>query len=448
MNQKKREKSKTLFEEMTLSENKGPAPLAERVRPFNLDELVGLQSVVGEDTPFGAQIKTDTLKSTILWGGAGSGKTTIARIISGKTSLPFESLSAVLSSIKEVKELMESSREIWQKEKRSTILFIDEIHRYNRAQQDAFLPYLEEGSVILLGTTTENPSFHLTEALLSRCQVVVLPPLSKQAIFTILQNAIQKDKKIKEIAEKKVTDEILMTFAELSSSDARFALNSLEAFVLYYPENGSKDSNSIFKWLSKSKVVYDKSGEEHYNLISALHKSIRNSDPDASLYYLYRMLEGGEDPLYIARRLVRVAIEDVGNADPSAIRVALSAKEAVDFLGMPECDLALAQAVVYLCASPKSNTLYMAASAVKEDLRKGKRYPVPLHLRNAPTSLMDELGYGKGYIYAHDEEKGVADMECLPPELKGRKYYHPKETGYEKKIKEWLEMWEKRKKGK
>lgn len=440
-----KEKNKSLFEKDV--SKKGPVPLAERVRPLTLNELVGLNDVIGEETPFGAQIKRDKIKSTILWGAAGSGKTTIAKIISKTTKLPFISISAVLSTIKEVKEVMESAREIWAEEKKSTILFIDEIHRFNRAQQDAFLPYLEEGSVILIGTTTENPSFHLTEALLSRCQVVVLPPLSKETIIQILKKAILKDEIIKEKAGI-INDEVLETIAQLSSSDVRFALNALESYLLYYPEKFSKDAETLRKWFSKSKVIYDKSGEEHYNLISALHKSIRNSDPQASLYYLYRMLEGGEDPLYIVRRLVRVATEDIGNADPKALRMALSAKDAVDFLGMPEGDLALAQVVIYLCAAPKSNSLYIASKEVKEDLRKGKRFPVPLHLRNAPTSLMDELGYGKGYIYAHDEEGTVAKMECLPEELRGRRYYYPKEVGYEKKIKENLEIYEKRKRGK
>lgn len=431
---------KQLFEK-----SKGPAPLSERVRPLDFKDLVGLESVIGENTPFGSQIKEDNIVSTILWGSAGSGKTTIAKIISKKTKCPFSSISAVLSSIKEVKEVMLNARKKWEENGQSTILFIDEIHRYNRAQQDAFLPYLEEGSVILLGTTTENPSFHLTEALLSRCQVVVIPPLTKESIQTILIKAIEKDEKIKESGYNKIEKNLIETFAEISTGDARFALNILESYIFHYPKDGEREPKSVLKWLSKSKIVYDRSGEEHYNLISALHKSIRNSDPNAALYYLYRMLEGGEDPLYIARRLVRVAIEDIGNADPVALRVALSAKEAVDFLGMPECDLALAQTVVYLCACPKSNSLYKASIEVKEDLKKGKRYPVPFHLRNAPTKLMEELGYGKNYIYAHDEKKGIAKMECLPNELKGRKYYIPKETGYEKKIKEWLEMWEKRK---
>lgn len=426
---------------------KGPVPLSERVRPFNLEELVGLESIIGENTPLGSQIRQDSLVSTILWGPSGCGKTTIARIIAKRTKNFFSSISAVLSSIKEVKEVMIRAKRRWQEEERSTLLFIDEIHRYNRAQQDAFLPYLEEGSVILLGTTTENPSFHLTEALLSRCQVVVIPPLSRESVVCILKMALEKDKELKNMPNAAVEKDLLQTFAELSSGDARFALNALESYILHYPEGKRKDRKSVVKWLSKSKVVYDRNGEEHYNLISALHKSIRNSDPDAALYYLYRMLEGGENPLYIARRLVRVAIEDIGNADPAALRVALSAKEAVDFLGMPECDLALAQTVVYLCASPKSNSLYVAALEVKKDLENGKRYPVPLHLRNAPTKLMNELGYGEGYFYAHNEEKGIAKMECLPEELKGRKYYYPKETGYEKKIKEWLDLWKKRKEG-
>jgi putative ATPase len=422
----------------------GQAPLAERVRPSLLDELIGLQNVVGENTPFGAQIRSDSLQSSILWGPAGSGKTTIARIFSKLTKHPFTSISAVLSSIKEVKENMEKAKSLWVDEGLSSILFIDEIHRYNKAQQDAFLPYLEEGSVVLLGTTTENPSFHLTPALLSRCQVVVISALSVEGVVTILENALKKDKVISEKCAG-LEKELIKTFARVSSGDARFALNILEAFVTHYPADKPKNIEAVLEWVSKSRIIYDKAGEEHYNIISALHKSIRNSDPDAALYWLYRMLEGGEDPLYVARRLVRVAIEDIGNADPAALRVALAAKDTIDFLGMPECDLALAQAVVYMAASPKSNSLYMAAAEVKADLRKGKRFPVPLHLRNAPTKLMEDIGYGEGYKYAPDEKKGIAKMECLPKELKGRKYYHPKDTGYEKKIKEWLEMWEKRK---
>lgn len=425
-------------------DTKGPAPLAERVRPLSLNELIGLENLVSSESPFGAQILKDELKSTILWGQAGGGKTTIAKIILKMTKCKVASLSAVLSSIKEAKEIMEKARKNWREDGLSTILFIDEVHRYNRAQQDAFLPYLEEGSVILLGTTTENPSFHLTSALLSRCQVVVLPKLSVDSIVKILKRAIELDDEVKKGREK-LTDEILYLLAEMSDGDARFALNSLEAFVIHYPQKGGLDRESVSKWLLRSNVIYSRD-EDHYNFISALHKSIRNSDVDGALYYLFRMLEGGEDPLYIARRLVRIASEDIGNADPVALRVALSAKEVVDFLGMPECDLALAQVVIYLCAAPKSNSIYLASKEVKKDLREGKRYEVPLWLRNPVTPLMEKIGYGEGYKYAHDEEDFVSDMECLPPQLKGRRYYFPKEVGYEKRIKELLEDWEKKKK--
>ena len=325
-----------------------------------------------------------------------------------------------------------------------TLLFMDEIHRVNKAQQDAFLPFLEEGSVVLLGTTTENPSFHLTPALLSRCRVVVLPPLGEPEILSILNRALQEDEVLVQRG-RAIPEEVLQALAALAAGDARFALNGLEALVLQFPEGEEMTSASARSWLQSGRLVYDWGGEEHYNLISALHKSIRNSDPDAALYWLYRMLEGGEDPLFLARRLVRAASEDIGNADPQALRRALDAKEAFDFLGAPEGILALAQATAYLAVAPKSNRIYLSEKAVEKDLRAGHRYPVPMALRNAPTRLMKETGYGEGYAYAHDEAEGISDLACMPEPLKGRRYYMPKETGFEKRIGEWMALWAERK---
>ncbi len=421
----------------------GAAPLADRLRPRRWEELLGLDAVAGPETPLGRQLREDTLVPTILWGPPGCGKTTIARLAQLHTKRPFEGLSAVLSTVKEIREVMERARNGWRSGEASTVLFVDEIHRFNKAQQDAFLPYVEEGSVILLGTTTENPSFHLTSALLSRCRVVTLPPLEEAQILEILRRAMSEDQALEKSA-RDIPEPVLAELARMAAGDARFALNALEALALQYPEDRTLDAQGAREWLTSGRVVYDWGGEEHYNLISALHKSIRNSDPDAALYWLFRMLEGGEDPLFIARRIVRAASEDIGNADPRALRLALDAKEAVDFLGMPEADLALAQAAVYLAAAPKSNRIYEAASAVKSDLKAGHRYPVPLQLRNAPTRLMAAAGYGGGYRYAHDEPEGVAGMECLPEKLRGKRYYFPKETGMEARIREWLQLWDER----
>jgi putative ATPase len=376
----------------------------------------------------------------LLWGPPGSGKTTLARIVQAKTGRPFKGLSAVLSSLKEVREVMERARERWRSDGIPTILFMDEIHRFNKAQQDAFLPYLEEGSVVLLGTTTENPSFHLTSALLSRCRVLMLAPLEQAHIEVILKRALAVDDLLREKG-RPIDAPVLTEIAGMAAGDARFALNALEAVSLQFPPDAELTPAEARRWLTSGRVVYDWGGEEHYNLISAYHKSIRNSDPDAALYWLFRMLEGGEEPLYVARRLVRAASEDVGNADPQALRRALDAKEAVDFLGMPEGALALAQATVYMAAAPKSNRVYLAQQAVEADLRKGHRYPVPMAIRNAPTRLMKEHGFGEGYRYAHDEEAGVSDLRCLPEQLAGRVYYQPKDTGFEARIKQWLELW-------
>lgn len=416
-------------------------PLADRVRPGRWEELVGLDGAVGPQTPTGRQIRTDSLVSTILWGPPGSGKTTLARLVEKTTRRPFVAISAVLSALKEVRAVMGEARKTWTDENRPTILFMDEIHRFNRAQQDAFLPFLEEGSVVLLGTTTVNPSFHLTSALLSRCSVLTLPPLGEEELLLILKRAL-KDDAVMAGSGRSIPEEVLRSICRLAAGDARFALNSLEALILQYPEDRPFEVKSAGKWLTGGRVRYDRGGEDHYNFISAYHKSIRNSDPHAALYWMYRMLEGGEDPLYVARRLVRAASEDVGNAEPNALRRALDAKEAIEFLGMPEGALALAQATLYLSVAPKSNSVYMAEKAVYHDLGEGKRYRVPMALRNAPTGLMREAGYGEGYVYAHDEAEGVADLRCLPRELEKRRYYNPGDSGFEKRISEWMQRWD------
>jgi putative ATPase len=426
------------------SEGEAP-PLAERARPKRWEELVGLEAVVGPETPTGRALASDSLASTILWGPPGSGKTTLARIIERHSRRPFVGLSAVLSTLKEVREVMERARTRWRGEGTPTILFMDEIHRFNKAQQDAFLPYLEEGSVVLLGTTTENPSFHLTPALLSRCRVVTLAPLSEEHILAVLER-VQKEDAILVERGRTVPEKVLQELARMAAGDARFALNALEALALQYPADSPMEPGEARAWLTSGRVLYDWGGEEHYNLISAYHKSIRNSDPDAALYWLFRMLEGGEEPLYLARRLVRAASEDVGTADPQALRRALDAKEAIDFLGMPEGALALAQATIYVAAAPKSNRVYLAQQAVAADLRKGHRYPVPMALRNAPTPLMEEAGYGQGYRYAHVEPEGIADLQCLPPQLARRRYYVPGEAGFEARIRQWMETWQERRK--
>jgi putative ATPase len=419
------------------------APLAERIRPRCLEDLVGLEKALGPDTPTGQALEENRLSSTILWGPPGSGKTTFARIIQRTTARPFVGLSAVMATLKEVREVMERARVRWRGDGVSTILFMDEVHRFNKAQQDAFLPFLEEGSVSLIGTTTENPSFHLTPALLSRCRVLAFQPLREEDVSRILRRALKADPVLAEKG-RPVPEEVLGELSRLASGDARFALNALEALVLQYPAGAELNPAEVRKWLTSGRVVYDWGGEEHYNLISAYHKSVRNSDVSASLYWLFRMLEGGEDPLYVARRLVRAASEDVGLADPQALRRALDAKEAVDFLGMPEGALALAQATVYIAAAPKSNRIYVAQKAVEEDLAKGHRYGVPMVIRNPVTRVMAEAGYGEGYRYAHDEADGVSDLECLPPALKGRVYYEPKDEGFEARVRQWLTYWEQR----
>jgi len=419
-------------------------PLADRMRPRSLDEFVGQEHLIGAGKPLRTQLERDDVGSLIFWGPPGTGKTTLAKIIAKMTRADFIEFSAVLSGIKEIKQVMADAERARQYGTR-TIVFIDEIHRFNKAQQDAFLPHVEKGNIRLIGATTENPSFEIISALLSRSRVYVLNPLTEEQIVLLLRRALDDKERGLGTMQLSAGDEVLAQIAAYSSGDARSAYNALEVAASLAMEHskagaGAEITTEIVKdALQKRVLLYDKSGEEHYNLISALHKSVRNSDPDASLYWLGRMLEAGEDPLYIARRVVRMAVEDIGLADPKALSLCMAARDAVDFIGMPEGNLALAQAVVYLALAPKSNALYTAYSEVQGDVERTAAEPVPLHLRNAPTGLMKHLGYGKGYQYAHDLEDKVADMQCLPDNLKDRRYYHPTSEGIEKRIRERMD---------
>jgi putative ATPase len=419
------------------------APLAERMRPRSLEELSGQEHLVGPGKPLRVQIERDDSGSMILWGPPGVGKTTLAKIIAETTKATFIEFSAVMSGIKEIKQVMVAAAQASQMHSR-TILFIDEIHRFNKAHQDAFLPYVERGAIRLIGATTENPSFEIISALLSRCRVYVLQPLSDDCIEQLLRRALGDKERGLGGLNLTADDEALELIAGYSSGDCRSAYNTLEVAAQLAQEPAAANKNHIDKALAGEAVqqrvlIYDKSGEEHYNLISALHKSVRNSDPDAALYWLARMFAAGEDPLYLARRVVRMAVEDIGLAAPEALNLTLSAKEAIDFLGSPEGDLALAEAVVYLCLAPKSNSVYTAYGAVQREVEETRQEPVPLHLRNAPTKLMKELDYGKGYRYAHNEEGKVAEMDCLPDSLKGRSYYKPTQEGREKMLAQRME---------
>jgi putative ATPase len=419
----------------------GGAPLAERMRPRSLEELVGQEHLVGPGKPLRVQIERDDASSMIFWGPPGVGKTSLAKIIAETTKASFIEFSAVMSGIKEIKQVMVTAAKAADLHSR-TILFVDEIHRFNKAQQDAFLPYVERGTIRLIGATTENPSFEIISALLSRCRVYVLEPLKEEQIVTLLRRALGD--KVRGLGSLALTadDDALSLIAGYSSGDVRNAYNTLEvAAQLAQSGDAAKHiTKAIATEAAQRRVLqYDKAGEEHYNLISALHKSVRNSDPDAALYWLGRMFAGGEDPLYLARRIVRMAVEDIGLAAPEALNLCLSAKETIDFLGSPEGDLALAEAVVYLALAPKSNSVYTAYGAVQQDIEDTRQEPVPLHLRNAPTRLMKELDYGAGYRYAHDEEGKVADMDCLPESLKDRTYFHPTQEGREKQLAARLE---------
>jgi putative ATPase len=418
--------------------SKGARPLADRMRPRTLDEFVGQEDILAPGKPLRLQIERDDPGSIIFWGPPGSGKTTLAKIMAHVTQAEFIEFSAVLSGIKEIKQVMADAEKARQYGTR-TILFVDEIHRFNRAQQDAFLPHVERGNIRLIGATTENPSFEINGALLSRCRVYILKPLTEEQIVVLLRRALEDAERGLGKLQARATDEILGQIAAYSSGDARVAYNVLEVAAATAGDNGEITEQIIKDTMQKRILLYDKSGEEHYNLISALHKSVRNSDVDASLYWLGRMLESGEDPLYVAKRVVRMASEDIGLAAPEALNICLSAKDAIDFLGMPEGALALAQAVAYLALAPKSNALYTAYGTVLEDVEKTSAEPVPLHIRNAVTALMKEIGYGKGYQYAHDLDAKVADMDCLPDNLRGRQYYHPTQEGREKALAQRLE---------
>ncbi|MDE3108982.1 MAG: replication-associated recombination protein A [Acidobacteriota bacterium] len=417
-------------------------PLADRMRPRNLDEFVGQEELLGPGKPLRIQIERDELGSMLFWGPPGCGKTTLARIIAKRTKSDFVPFSAVLSGIKEIKETM-AKAESAHRYGRRTIVFVDEVHRFNRAQQDAFLPHVEAGNILLVGSTTENPSFEINAPLLSRMKVYVLRPLTAEQITGLLRSALADT--VRGIGNERVeaSPAILERIAVLANGDARAGYNTLEALVLGTPPDAAGKrilSEARLQDVLQNKLLpYDKAGEEHFNLISALHKSVRNSDPDAALYWLARMLESGEDPLYLARRMVRMASEDIGLADPGALAQTIAAKEAFEFLGPPEGHLALAQAAVYLSLAPKSNALYTGYGNVQEDLRRTIAEPVPLHLRNAVTGLMRNIGYGKGYQYAHDAEEKVTDMPCLPESLTGRTYYKPTDQGLESRLRLRLE---------
>jgi len=415
----------------------GETPLAERLRPRDLDEVVGQRHLLGPNGALRALIEKGNFHALIFWGPPGTGKTTVGRIIAQRVGAKFIWLSASLVGTAEVKKVLEGSRELWRQTGKRDLLFLDEIHRFNRAQQDVLLPYLEEGSIYFIGATTENPSFVLRSALLSRAQLFVFEPLSGEDLRALLRRALADERGYGgRVSLAPEAEEFLVHYAD---GDARRLLSALET-VVWANGEGEITLEAVERALARKAPRYDRAGEEHYNLISALHKSIRNSDVDAALYWLARMLESGEDPRYIARRLIRIATEDVGLADPNALRVAVAAAQAVEYGGMPEADLALAEGAVYLALVPKSNALYVGLEEAKKDVQRTVNEPVPLHLRNPVTETMRELGYGEGYKYAHDHPGGVAPMDALPPALSGKTYYRPKEAGWEKRIKERLEQ--------
>lgn len=439
-----------LFEYSSQKTGNESRPLAEKMRPRNMDEFSGQEHIVGSGTLIRHAIEKDQVFSMILWGPPGCGKTTLARIIARETSSHFLHFSAVLSGVKEIRAVIDEAKNQLKLFRKRTILFVDEIHRFNKAQQDAFLHHVESGLITLIGATTENPSFEVIAPLLSRCRVITLKTLSDNDIVRIIEAALKDKERGLGNLNLELSDGVISHIVRISDGDARMALNSLEvaAGIATAKKHGDGEAVSLTledleKALQKKALLYDKSGEEHYNLISALHKSMRGSDPDAALYWLARMLAAGEDPLYIARRMVRFASEDVGNADPYALSIAMDAMEAFKFIGQPEGELALAQAAVYLATAPKSNSIYTAYGRVKEAVRNEGSIPVPFHIRNAPTNLMKELGYGKDYKYAHDYKEEYVFQEYLPDKLDGHLFYFPSERGYEKTVKERLVKWRK-----
>ena len=432
-------KTMDLFSQGNAGDSKNSAPLAERMRPQNISEYIGQRHLLSEGCLLKRAIEEDKLFSMIFWGPPGSGKTTLARILANETKSKFVSFSAVLSGVKEIRAVIDEARELLERKKMKMILFVDEIHRFNKAQQDAFLPHVESGLITLIGATTENPSFEVIAPLLSRTRVLVLKPFSEEDLLAIVEGALKDNQKGFGQISIKIDPDVLRYIVSLADGDARSALNNLEA-VVSMVQNLPEDKRVVSlkfaqEALLKKSLLYDKDGEEHYNLISALHKSLRGSDPDAALYWLGRMIAAGEDPLYIARRMVRFASEDIGNADPQALIIALAAQQAFHFIGLPEGELALAQAAVYLATAPKSNSLYVGYGKVKEIINTTGYLPVPLHIRNAPTKLMKELDYGKDYKYAHDYADAYVPQEYLPEEIRGQIFYQPKEAGLKKPLK-------------
>ncbi|HUL22705.1 MAG TPA: replication-associated recombination protein A [Thermodesulfobacteriota bacterium] len=442
-------KQAELFEEKGRELSKREAPLADRSRPQTLDEFVGQDHLLGQGKVLRQAIESDHLPSMILWGPPGSGKTTLAMIIARTTGAHFLAFSAVLSGVKEIKEVIQEAEEERKYSQKRTILFVDEIHRFNKAQQDAFLPHVEKGTIILIGATTENPSFEVISPLLSRTKVFTLRSLTEEEIELILKRGLTDPERGLGQYRVMIEPEVIKGVCQLANGDARAALNTIEMLVLTTSPDKAGirqiKKENLQEVLQRKAYLYDKSGEEHYNLISALHKSLRGSDPDAALYWLGRMLEAGEDPLFVARRMIRFASEDIGMADSQALQVAVAAMQAFHFIGLPEGNLALAQAAVYLATAPKSNALYTAFQGVQRDIRELENMPVPLHIRNAPTALTKELGYAEGYKYPHDYPDHFVEEEYLPENLRGRIYYQPTELGFEKEVKKRLDYWRRKK---